>query len=345
MPVIEPESLIDERAAAIRRYHEDTGVERAQLDVSGGVDSAVMAGLLALALGPEAVVLSHTTIDTDAAQTRRAEDLAASIGCRLAIGEFTETYRLALSELMRSLDAAGYDREEIEERLKLDPTVEGSIRSTLRAPIGRAYNRLTGGGIRHGTGNECEDRFLRFYQKGGDGEVDTNPIAMLSKTEVYQLALAIAGRLDAREGYGPIIGAVPSPDLWGTGDGHTDEGELLTWTGAPFTYGRLDAESGRIVSFGTIEMVCRFVDSQEDRARLFDDSLTDADLDALVESARTERARRFPGVEPGTIGVLLRAARRIERTTRHKMNPNIPALGCRAELLEQGILSDELVRV
>ena len=40
---------------------------------------------------------------------------------------------------------------------------------------------MTGNGLRHGTGNECEDRWLRFYQKGGDGEVDSNPIAMLSK--------------------------------------------------------------------------------------------------------------------------------------------------------------------
>ena len=74
-----------------------------------------------------------------------------------------------------------------------------------------------GGGIRHGTGNECEDRFLRFYQKGGDGEVDTNPIAMLSKGEVFQLArgLGVPQR---------VLQALPSPDLWGVGEQHIGAG-------------------------------------------------------------------------------------------------------------------------
>ena len=91
--------------------------------------------------------------------------------------------------MREALTAAGYDGAELDTRVAKDPTILGSIRSCIRAPIGRGFNRMTGGGIRHGTGNECEDRFLRFYQKGGDGEVDTNPIAMLSKGEVYQVAL------------------------------------------------------------------------------------------------------------------------------------------------------------
>jgi NH3-dependent NAD+ synthetase len=58
MPVVDAKALIDERVGAIRRYHEGTGLDRAELDLSGGIDSAVMAGLLLLALGQEALTLS-----------------------------------------------------------------------------------------------------------------------------------------------------------------------------------------------------------------------------------------------------------------------------------------------
>jgi len=344
MPVLAPGALLDERVEAIRGYHAMTGAPRAQLDLSGGIDSAVMAGLLTLAVGPGNLTLSHTIIHTNPRQTAQARGLARSIGAALAVGDFTATYEAVRGELLRSLAEAGHDPAQLAARLAADPTVEGSLRSCLRAPLGRGYNRMTGGGIRHGTGNECEDRFLRFYQKGGDGEVDTNPIEMLSKTEVYQLAHALAKRLDAVDGYRPIIDAAPTPDLWGIGDRHNDEDELLSWTGAPFTYGRIDSGTGRITSFGTIEMVSRFADAAAPEGGLFDDALPPEALAALITRAVAERERRFPGVEPPMVERLLRAARRVERHTRHKRNPGIPALGSRRALLDADILTDELTK-
>ncbi len=343
MPVVNPQALIDERVAAIARYHAEIGVDRAQLDVSGGIDSAVMAGLLSSALGPERVTLCHTIIHTDPRQTRQARDLAAAIGCRLAVGDFTPVYKSVVKELVRSLVDAGYDRARIARHMKDNPTVEGSIRSTLRAPLGRGYNRLTGGGVRHGTGNECEDRFLRFYQKGGDGEVDTNPMEMLSKTEVYQLAFALCERMNAQDAFRPIIAAVPTPDLWAVGNSHNDEDELQQWTGAPFTYGRIDPDTGRVLSVGTIEMVSRFVDAHMDYGSLFDDALTEPGICNLVGLARQERDWRFPGLDSAQIETLLRAARNAEKVTRHKSNPGIPTLGRRAELVDAGILTNDLV--
>jgi NH3-dependent NAD+ synthetase len=343
MPVVKPEALIDDRVEAIARYHAEIGVDRAQLDISGGIDSAVMAGLLVSALGPERITLCHTIIHTDPRQTRQARDLAAAIGCRLAVGDFTPVYNTVVKELVRSLAEAGYDHTRITRHMKDNPTVEGSIRSTLRAPLGRGYNRLTGGGVRHGTGNECEDRFLRFYQKGGDGEVDTNPMEMLSKTEVYQLAFALCARLDAKDGFGPIIEAVPTPDLWAVGASHNDEDELRIWTGAPFTYGRIDPNTGRVLRAGTIEMVSRFVDAHMDDGSLFDDALTEPEICNLVSLAKQERERCFPELGPAEIETLLRAARSAEKETRHKSNPGIPSLGTRQELVDAGILTNDLV--
>ena len=352
MPVIEPKALVYNRVDAIRDYHAACGITRAELDVSGGIDSAVLAGLLALALGPDNVTYAHLGINSNPEQTARAVKLIHGIGGRLAVGDYTAPYQLIIDKVREDLIDAGYDAAEIDARLAADPTILGSIRSTLRAPLGRAFNRMTGGGIRHGTGNECEDRFLRFYQKGGDGEVDTNPIAMLSKAETYQLAFALAEEFgpEAKEAYYETIAALPSADLWGVGDKHNDESELKSWTGASFTYGRLDVTTGKVVNVGTIERVARFLDRPARDGdiqmgvtieyHLFDDDphRPGIHMDLMVDAA--EKSGLFTGFPRDTITALLKGARKAERATRHKLNPNCPALGTRQELIAAGILSD-----
>lgn len=58
MPVLNPEGLMNERIEAIRAYHKAAGIPRAVVLVSGGIDSAVIQGLCAKALGPENVTAS-----------------------------------------------------------------------------------------------------------------------------------------------------------------------------------------------------------------------------------------------------------------------------------------------
>jgi len=198
MPVPNVDALIDERVEAIAQYHRETGIQRAELDLSGGVDSAVMAGLLVLALGPDAVTLVYSSINSGSETQNRARSLAHAVGARLVVHDLTTTYEAMIADMRKNLIVAGFDDTEIAQRIANDNTILGSIRSCLRAPLGRGYLRMTGNGIRHGTGNECEDRWLRFYQKGGDGEVDSNPIAMLSKGEVFQLARGLGNRLNAQ---------------------------------------------------------------------------------------------------------------------------------------------------
>jgi len=343
--------LLANRVGAIKDFHARTGIERAELDLSGGIDSAVMACLLVEALGAENVTLVHSRFATSAAQSQRARDLAEALDCPLVDASLGGVWEVLLTEMKRALGAAGYDTGEVNARIKSDPTILGSIRSCLRAPIGRGFNRLTGGGIRHGTGNECEDRWLRFYQKGGDGEVDTNPLAMLSKTEVYQLAFVWGESLGGRAAavLAATIEAAPSPDLWGNGDGHTDEAELESWLGVPFTYGRIDSKTGAIKSYGTIERVSRFLDWA--LKRLLPDALYPKDDNSIWKApdafwrslyAMAPDHRLFRGVPHNTVVLLLEAARKAERQTRHKANPNIPSLGDRDLLVAEGILTNDL---
>lgn len=358
MPVLDPKRLVQERAGAIEAFHAAAGLAQAELDVSGGVDSAVVLGLLVKALGAKKVTAVYMGIDSSAASLARAREVTGAFGVPLVelnlTAHFNALWASMVDAWLATAPAAPWwggpglrdnrDRMAytLKERLEKDPTIRGSFRSCLRAPVGRGLNRIAGGGIRHGTGNEDEDRFLRFYQKGGDGEVDTNPIAMLSKGEVYQLAIA----LDVPR---TIVEAVPSPDLWGNGDAHNDEAELASWAGVPFTYSRVDPATGAYRTVGTIERVARLLDQPWGWGEavcaadvLFSDSaLTNAALNELVLLACASNC--FTGDFDHTdIADFLVAARRVERQTRHKVNPNIPMLGTRSALVESGILTNNL---
>lgn len=315
MPVLDSERLIENRVTAIRNYHAQVGLERAQLDVSGGVDSAVMLGLLARALGPENITAVYSSINSSPESKQRAGEVCAKFGVKLISLGLTHWFDSLVAFLEDELvEGKHITEDELYALQDNDPTIMGSFRSCLRAPIGRALNRMMGNGIRHGTGNECEDRWLRFYQKGGDGEVDTNPLAILSKGEVYQLAYA----LGVPES---ILQATPSPDLQAVGDQHNDEDELQSLYGMPWTYSKV--VDGKYISVGTIERVSRWMDyrgSGDPVDKFFPESLF------MWEDAV----------------MMCQTAEAIEAQTRHKENPNCPTLGNRGELIDAGILTNDL---
>lgn len=326
MPVLDTKALIDNRVEAIREYHKQYNIERAQLDVSGGIDSAVMLGLLAKAVGPKNITAVYSSIHSSKKSEILAQEVALKFDVRLVQLEIGALFSELQAYIAVQLGNAGYDLDEISERSRKDPTIDGGFRSCIRAPIGRFLNRVTGGGIRHGTGNECEDRWLRFYQKGGDGEVDTNPIAMLSKGEVYQLGWALKVPQE-------ILTAVPTPDLWGAGAAHTDEEELSRLSGVEWTYSRVGRRSGEYIQVGTIERMSRFLD-RVNPDRVFCDDLSKQAIEGFVtEGALTEF---------GLTRKHIWSAHKWEKFTRHKMNPNCPSLGDRDELHEAGIITDEL---
>ncbi len=331
MPVLDPEALLADRVRAIREYHQAAGIDRAELDISGGIDSGVMIQLVSRALGADKVTAVYSGIHSTGASRDRAALAAKAAGVPLVTLELGALFDGIVAEMKRGLAEAGYDMEVIERRCKEQPLVLGSFRSCIRAPIGRGLNRMTAGGIRHGTGNECEDRWLRFYQKGGDGEVDTNPIAMLAKGEVYQLARVAGVPIE-------LIDALPSPDLFGVGDAHNDEDELRELTGVAWSYSRIDGATGEYRVVGTIERMSRFLDRDE-AAPLFADAAPD---EAAIAAMATAARAQFPGLADDEIAAFLRSARRMERVTRHKWNPNCPTLGERAPLVAAGILSNTL---
>lgn len=325
MPVLSVQNLIQDRVATIRDYHQHARIEVAELDVSGGIDSAVMCGLLARAVPKSQLGCVFSGIHSSEESLRRARLVTEAFGVRLVEVDLSAEYESISQKIVRGMSASGFDAVAIAARREDSLAVDGSFRSCLRAPIGRYVNRLMGGGVRHGTGNECEDRFVRFYQKGGDGEVDTNPIAMLSKGEVYQLARGLGV---PRE----VIDAEPSHDLHRGAASSHDEVELKAWTGVDWTYSRIDVETGEYRRVGTIERMSRLMDSI-----LLERGLDDAQFWSrpdLLEEAKSKLER------VGLSRVHLDSAIKLEAQTRHKHNPNCPTLGTRSKLLELGILTN-----
>jgi len=342
MPVVKLEELYSTLLNRVSNYHRSTGKARASVGVSGGVDSAVMLGLAVGALGADKVTAIHSRINTNQHATRRANEVAEVFGVKLINVKLDDLFIQLAFACHGSVAAAGFDQHAVYQRIKRDPTVTGSLRSTLRAPTLRYINRLTGDGIIHGTGTECEDRWLRFYQKGGDGDVDTAPLSHLSKGEIYQLARVM-------EIPHSVLTAIPSPDLWGEGETHYDEDELESLYDISYDYSQVDPETGEYVHVGLIERISRFFDEEfkegVDTVGWGDDMLWEEPESQEYELAMSQAvsSRAFSGSGLGRLEVrsTLESARAIERATKHK-DAHLPALGNREDLILRGVLTNHL---
>jgi NAD+ synthase len=190
----------------IRGQLRQAGFERAVLGLSGGIDSALVAYLVAEAIGAERLlcVLMPYATSSDASRTD-AEEVVRRLG---AASELVE-----ISPMVDAFFAAQPDAT---------PLRRGNFMARQRMAV--LYDRsVTWGGLVVGTGNKTES-LIGYTTLFGDNACAFNPIGDLYKSQVRQLAADI-GVPDA------IIRKAPSADLW---PGQTDETE------AGFSYPVLD---------------------------------------------------------------------------------------------------------
>ncbi|MGB1278146.1 MAG: hypothetical protein ACPG77_20535, partial [Nannocystaceae bacterium] len=113
---------------------------------------------------------------------------------------------------------------------------------------------------------------------------------------------------------------------------------LKALTGVAWSYSRIDADgSYRVV--GTIERMSRLLDAPEAAGVFGPEALTD---EAVAKIVAVAQKTAFAGFASDEIAGFIRSARKMERVTRHKWNPNCPTLGERSELLAAGIVTDSL---
>jgi NAD+ synthase len=213
--------VIDERNAAayagqiaewIREQVTTNGKNGVTLGVSGGVDSAVVACLCRLAR-----VDLHLVIMPYGDDMERAGHLAHVMEL---IDAFHFPYHLfdirpAVDALVITPAPPDVPAEQVAmSRANLRPRT----RMAYLYQLAQLENRLVAG-----TGNLAE-RTVGYFTKWGDGACDLNPLAMLTKKEVYTLARFLGVPAS-------IINKRPSAGLW---DGQADEDEL------GITYAQID---------------------------------------------------------------------------------------------------------
>jgi len=183
-----------------------TGLGRAVVGVSGGIDSALACLLAAEALGPEnvlAVRMPYATSSPDS--LAHAQLIIDHTGVQSETFEITGMVRPLLEGI-----APGQEKR------------VGNIMARARMIV--LYDRsAASSGLVVGTGNKTEI-LLGYSTLYGDSASAVNPLGDLYKTQLRQLAHYVGVPQ-------PIVDKAPSADLWA---GQTDEGEL------GFTYERVD---------------------------------------------------------------------------------------------------------
>ena len=217
-----PELAIDTDVARrliadfIRGQLDQAGFDRAVLGLSGGIDSALVAYLVAEAIGAaqlHCVLMPYRT--SSPASRADAEEVVRRLGCSSELVEIT-----AMVDGYYGADgvtgAAG------PEGLEAAPLRRGNFMARMRMSV--LYDRsVTWRGLVVGTGNKTES-LIGYTTLFGDSACAFNPVGDLYKSQVRQLSAAM-GVPDE------IIRKAPSADLW---PGQTDETE------AGFSYPELD---------------------------------------------------------------------------------------------------------
>ena len=192
-------------AEFIRGQLEQAGFERLVLGLSGGIDSAVVAHLVAEAIGADrllAVMLPYRT--SSPASRADAESVVARPRLRRATWSTSAPMVDGYFGRGRGSGRRGRTRASLR---------RGNFAARMRMSV--LYDRsVTFGGLVVGTGNKTES-LIGYTTLFGDSACAFNPIGDLYKSQVRQLAVAV-GVPDA------IVRKAPSADLW---PGQTDEVE------------------------------------------------------------------------------------------------------------------------
>ncbi len=197
------------------------------IGISGGIDSAVVAHLLAKANAPVhgLILPSNTTSEAD---IEHAKLVADSAGIDYTIAPITPTYDSFINS-MKPLFNAQAQRQNV---------IAGNVQARLRMIALYAYAQ-SHHSIVVGTDNMAEWH-MGYFTKFGDGGVDVVPLVQLTKGQVYEMAQ----HLKVPQA---ILDKAPSAGLW---QGQTDEDEMGV------SYAEIDAYlQGETVSDQAMERI------------------------------------------------------------------------------------------
>lgn len=180
------------------------------LGVSGGIDSALVSFLIKKAFPNNSmgIILPCGSYSKD-----REDALKVIKACNMNYLEIdlTDEHKSLMDKVKAELKDNDYNLSK--RNLKLtDANLRARLRMSTIYSIANAYNYMV-----VGTDNAAE-LYIGYFTKYGDGGVDIQPIAHLTKREVKEWSLLLGVPKD-------IIEKPPSAGLW---EGQTDEEEIGT---------------------------------------------------------------------------------------------------------------------
>ena len=209
MPAYElPSELLIDTAVArriigefIRGHLRQTGFERVILNLSGGLDSALVAFLVAEAIGAERLLCLLLPYRTSSPESRAdAESVVAQLGCESKVLDITPIVDGYLETALGGQEVERVRRGNFAARARMAVLYDQSVPWR---------------GLPAGTGNKTE-ALLGYTTIYGDNAAAFLPIGDLYKSQVRQLAADMG--IPAA-----VLEKPPTADLW---PGQTDEGEL-----------------------------------------------------------------------------------------------------------------------
>lgn len=282
------EKYIDAKVSLLADYFASCGLQSAVIAVSGGIDSAVVLGLLArvrsLKESPLKNIIAVTLpvngtdgVTGQDAATSRAIEVAEKFGIRIDTIDLEVPHRKLIDAVFDGVGVQG------------DDWAEGQVASYIRTPalyyITSLLSMKGKPGVIVGTTNRDEGGYIGFFGKTADGAVDLQPISDLHKSEVYAVARAL-GVPDS------IIDIAPTGDMF---DAKTDE-EVFG-----FSYDFLELYQSILCMSGVKE--ARLTAAWDDAARKEFEAMAEN-----VEAMHRYNAHKYLGASPAVHLDILKAS-------------------------------------
>ena len=193
----------------IRNYYKENNLKGAVIGISGGKDSAVVAGLFVKALGKENVVGIWLPCHSKEEDKINAKELTHHFGFELKEFDLTNIFD-GYEEQFKNINNP-LDIELIDANINIKPRLR---MTTLYYYAAYLSKKNKGAYIVPGTSNKCEI-YVGYFTKGGDNVCDIQVLSDLTVEEVIKVGEAIGVPKD-------IIYKTPDDGL----SGKTDEEKL-----------------------------------------------------------------------------------------------------------------------
>ena len=165
----------------IKDYYKKNNLKGAILGISGGKDSAVVAGLLTKALGKDNIIGVTMPCHSKSEDKTDAKLISDYYGFKLINLDLTDTFN-SFKEEVKKLGTFTKEEEN-----NSDINLKPKLRMATLYYLAALYSQVNGGTyLVVGTSNKCE-LYVGYFTKGGDSVHDISPIADFTVDEVIAI--------------------------------------------------------------------------------------------------------------------------------------------------------------